>query len=120
MVRKITIMLAAALGICANTSAWAVGPLSQWNAMPSISLSDTDNNGSELIMVVPLGGAQVEPGCSYVDAYVVRDPIIIHSALAMMTTALAMGWAVLLQTSGACDVSTGRPLVSGVQISPSY
>ncbi len=89
----------------------------QWNDLYIGTLADSSSSGSELLTVSPAAGQLAEQGCPAADAYVVRDPAVMHSALAMLTAALAMGWRVWVQTSGACD-TTGRPLVTSVQLGP--
>lgn len=101
-------------GLLATSAVLAAGPLAQWNSLAVGSLVDTDNSG-EVVNIVPAAGWGIAAGCVYTDLYVMRDPAVIHSALALLTTAMVMGWQVEVLTSGTCDLS-GRPLVVGVQL----
>jgi hypothetical protein len=112
--RIMTAALTMVLAIAPVSITWAAGPVPQWNVIYVGSVQDSDSLGTEAVSIYPYTGVPVETGCLYDDLYVIRDPLILHSALALTTTAIAMGWPLLVQTSGVCD-SSGRPLVSAVR-----
>ena len=106
---------AALLGVVqlAEPRAALADPAAQWVTNVTVtSVSDVDYGGEVVQVTISQG---VLSGCTYADAYEIRDANTIKGSLALLTAAYVDGQPVSLFVSGTCD-STGRPNVTGVQL----
>lgn len=90
-------------------------PTAQWVTNLTVTSVSDNDYGGEVVQVTVSQGSVL--GCTYTDAYEIRDINTTKGSLALLTAAFIAGRPVDLFVSGTCD-STGRPDVTAVQLDP--
>jgi hypothetical protein len=72
------------------------------------------NSGGEYLQILTSNAITNPASCSSADSYIIRDPAIVKSAIAIGLTALASGRQIRVYVTDTCDAPTGRPLATSI------
>jgi|SRR4051812_32075772 hypothetical protein len=72
------------------------------------------NAGGEYLQILSSNAISNPAACSTADSYIIRDPAIVKSAIAIGLAALASGRQIRVYVTDSCDAPTGRPLATSI------
>lgn len=73
-------------------------------------------SGGEYLQIMTSSAIVNPASCGSADSYVLRDPTIVKSAIAVALAALAAGRQIQVYVTDTCDAPTGRPLTNAIGV----
>jgi len=86
----------------------------QWETNITVTQAIVGNYSGEYLQLLISNTVLNLRSCPSGETYVLRDPAIIQSAIAIALTAVASGRQIRVYVTDSCDAPTARPLVSAI------
>jgi hypothetical protein len=103
-----------AVGVGVALTFASQGFAAEWVTNIPVTQTVVGNSGGEYVQILTSSTIVNPASCASGDSYVVRDPALVKSALAIGLTAIAADRQIRVYVSDTCDAATGRPMVTAV------